>query len=198
LYSLDFFAQEPILIPGMPAYFRKEEIIHNGKRYRKYNDYLTIGGSFFNSSLRTAGQQGVGLDFHFHIRRQYFQTGIAISGNKFLENNHSQLRFGYGYRKENANYNLAFFGGPTFFTGVYGVPDTAGTYRPEFYQGIGAYVCAQGVKKLAYDIGIGAEVFAEINYKQSVVGIKLLLFFSGAYRGVKRNYNPNVRSESKK
>ena len=57
----------------MPAYFRKEEIIHDGKRYRKYNDYLTIGGSFFNSSLRSAGQQGVGLDFHFHIRRQYFQ-----------------------------------------------------------------------------------------------------------------------------
>jgi hypothetical protein len=159
---------------------------------------LTIGGSFFNSSLRSVGQQGVALDFHFHIRRQYFQTGLAISGNKFLENNQTQARFGYGYRKETAKYNLAFFGGTTFFTGVYGVADTAGTYRPEFYQGIGIYGCAQVATKVAYDLGIGAEIFAELNYKQSVIGIKILLFFSGAYRGVKKNYNPNVRSENKK
>jgi hypothetical protein len=139
----------------------------------------------------------VGLDFHFHIRRQYFQAGLAISGNQFLENNQTQIRLGYGYRKETAKYNLAFFGGPTLFYGVHGIPDTAGTFKPEFYQGVGVYGCAQAVKKLAYDMGIGAELFAELNYKQNVVGIKFLLFFSGAYRGLKKNYNPNVRSENK-
>lgn len=190
-------AQDPILIPGKTKYYRKEEILNDGKRYRKYNDYLTIGGSFFNTSLRSDGQHGVGLDFHFHIRKQYFQLGVAISGNKFLDNNQTQARLGYGFRKESAKFNLALFGGPTFFTGVYGVADTAGTFKPEFYQGMGAYVCAQAVTKMAYDIGIGAELFAELNYKQKVVGIKFILFFSGAYRGLKKNYNPNVRSENK-
>lgn len=104
---------------------------------------------------------------------------------------------GYGYRKESARYNVAFFGGPTFFYGVVGVPDTANTFKPEFYQGVGVYAAAQAATKLVYDIGIGAELFAELNYKQNVVGIKLFLFFSGAYKGVKKNYNPHVRSENK-
>jgi len=142
-------------------------------------------------------QQGVGLDFHFHIRREYFQLGIAISGNKILENNQTQARLGYGYRKESARYNVAFFGGPTFFYGVVGVPDTANTFKPEFYQGVGVYASAQAATKLVYDIGIGAELFAELSYKQNVIGIKLFLFFSGAYKGVKKNYNPHVRSENK-
>ena len=198
MFGLNLVAQEPILIPGKPPYDRKEEILHAGKRYRIYNNYLTIGGSFFNSNLRTDVQKGVGLDYHFHIKRHYFQTGFSISGYEFLENNQTQARFGYGYRKENANVNLAFFGGATLFTGVYGVADTAGTSKPEFYSGVGAYVCAQAVKKLSYDIGIGAEVFAELNYKQAAVGIKILMFFSGAYRGPKKNFNPNVRSENRK
>lgn len=146
--------------------------------------------------MRDDPQKGVGLDFHFHIRRQYFQAGLAISGNQFLENNQTQIRLGYGYRKETAKYNLAFFGGPTLFYGVHGIPDTAGTFKPEFYQGVGVYGCAQAVKKLTYDMGVGAELFAELNYKQNVLGIKFFLFFSGAYRGLKKNYNPNVRSEN--
>ncbi len=77
------------------------------------------------------------------------------------------------------------------------MPDTANTFRPEFYQGVGVYAAAQAATKLVYDIGIGAELFVELNYKQNVIGIKLFLFFSGAYRGVKKNYNPHVRSENK-
>ncbi len=143
-------------------------------------------------------QHGVGVDFHWHIRRQYFQTGLAISGNKLLDNNKTQIRVGYGYRKETARYNVAFFGGTTLFYGVYAVPDTGNTFRPEFFQGMGLYGSAQAATKLLYDIGIGAELFAEINYKEKIVGVKLFLFFSGAYRGLKKNYNPHVRSENKK
>ena len=192
------FAQEKNIATEKLPYDRKEEILFDGKRYKKYNHYLNIGPSFFNSSLRKVSQQGIGIDYHFNIKREYFQAGIAISGNKLLENNQTQLRLGYGYRKETGKYNLAFFGGPTIFTGVYGVQDTSGLYRPEFYQGIGAYFSAQLATKLVYDIGFGAELFSEINYKQGVIGIKLFVFFSGAYRGLKKNFNPHVRSENKK
>lgn len=105
---------------------------------------------------------------------------------------------GYGYRKETTKYNFAAFGGPTFFYGVIGVPDSVNTYRPEFYSGAGFYACAQIATKLVYDIGIGAELFGDISYKQRMVGVRFFLFFSGAYRGVKRNFNPHVRSENKK
>lgn len=143
-------------------------------------------------------QHGVGVDFHWHIRRQYFQTGIAISGNEILGNNKSQIRLGYGYRKETAKYNIGFFGGTTLFYGVYGVPDTANTFHPEFFQGVGLYASAQATTKLLYDIGIGAELFAEWNYKERIIGFKFFLFFSGAYKGLKKNYNTHVRSENKK
>lgn len=198
LSSFDFIAQQPILIPGKPAYDRKEELLFDGKRYRRYNDYLNIGLSYFNSSLRTKVQDGISLDFHFHIRREYFQFGFAISGYKFLENNKSQLRLGYGYRIETNKFNVAFFGGPTLFYGVYGAQDTGSTYKPIFISGVGGYASAQATTKLAYDIGIGAELFAELNYKERVIGIKLFLYFSGAYRGQKKNFNPHVKSENKK
>ena len=143
-------------------------------------------------------QEGISLDFHFHIRREYFQFGFAISGYKFLENNKTQLRLGYGYRIETNKFNVAFFGGPTLFYGVYGVQDTGSKYKPIFISGVGGYACAQATTKLAYDIGIGAELFAELNYKERIIGVKLFLYFSGAYRGVKRNFNPHVKSEQKK
>jgi hypothetical protein len=78
------------------------------------------------------------------------------------------------------------------------VIDTGNVYKPEFYQGVGGYACVQIATKLVYDIGVGAELFVEASGKQSLLGVRLFLFFSGAYRGVKRNYNPHVRSENKK
>lgn len=69
---------------------------------------------------------------------------------------------------------------------------------PTFYQGVGLYGCVQAVTKFTYDIGFGGEVFGEISQKQSIIGIRLIAFFSGAYRGPKRNFNPNVRAENSK
>lgn len=177
-----------------PKYFRKEEIIHNGKRYRVHNSYLTIGAGYVLSNIRKTAQNARGVDFQFPIRKLHFQTGAMISGESFSSNNNVQAHLGYGWRKEKNASNLALYIGPTFYTGVKG--DTASS--SQFYQGFGAYVSAQAVTKFSYDIGIGAEVFAEVSGKQSMIGIKFILFFSGAYRGPKKNYNPNVRSENSK
>ena len=177
-----------------PKYFRKEEIIHNGKRYRIHNSYLTIGGGYVLSSIRKTAQSARGVDFHFPIRKLHFQTGAMISGQSFSSNNNVQAHLGYGWRKEKNVSNLALYVGPTFFTGVKG--DTASS--SQFYQGFGAYVSVQAATKFSYDIGIGAEAFAEVSGIQSMIGIKFIAFFSGAYRGPKKNYNPNVRSENSK
>jgi hypothetical protein len=76
--------------------------------------------------------------------------------------------------------------------------DSLDNITPEFYQGIGGYLCIQAVKKVAYDFGIGGEFFAEISPKRRMFGFKIIAYFSGAYRGPKRNYNPNVRAEYSK
>ena len=180
-------------------YSRKEEIIYDGKRYRIHNNYVTLGGGPGYSSIRSDLQQVAGVDFQFHIRREYFQAGVVLSGFQFFANNHIQLHAGYGKRKETSRYNLACFGGPSFYQGVEGAVG-----QPEvFYGGAGLYVSAQAVRKLTYDVGAGLEVFADLGFRlggwgreQILYGAKLVVFFSGSYRGPKRNYNPNVRSEN--
>lgn len=176
-------------------YFRKEEIIHQGKLYRRYNNYLTAGAGFSYSGLRKKSQNNIGIDFHFHIKRQYFKAGMLMSGNEFLSNNNLVFHLGYGYRKETSKINFHAFIGPSYFTGVYGVQDTSGFFNPVFYEGIGAYISCGIVKKITYDIGLGIEGFSEINKFQIHSGIKFILFFSGSYRGLKRNINPNVRKK---
>ncbi len=160
-----------------------------------------MGGGYLISNLRDDAQRNIGFDFHFHIRRQYFQAGAFMSGTNFGSNNNLQFHGGYGLRRERNKNNLAIFGGVSYYTGVYAVPDTSqgpdGT-APFYYQGAGAYFSAQAVTKLTYDIGIGVEFFGELSKKQNVLGFKFILFFSGAYRGRKNNFNPHVHSENKK
>ena len=192
------YAQSDSLKPKKEKYYRKEEILYDNKRYRRYNSYLTLGAGYLASSIRSDMSKIVGVDLQFHIRRQHFQIGANISGVEFLSNNNTQLHFGYGKRFEKNQTNLALFGGLTYYTGVLTLQDTALGVIPYYYQGIGVYAAAQGVVKLTYDIGFGAELFAEYSPYQSVTGIKFILFFSSAYMGPKKNYNPHVRSENRK
>lgn len=202
-----------------PTYYRKEEILYAGKRYRLWNNYITAGGGIMGSSIRSKEQKNIGINYHFHIQRHYFQAGVMMSGEDFLSNNQVQGHLGYGLRKETTKLNMAAFGGLTYFNGVIGRTDTTGNPYPEYYSGAGVYVSGQIITKLSYDIGIGLEVFAEFNKYQQVpinyrwyegapvfkksgdiqtnAGFRVILYFSGAYRGLKKNYNPHVRSENK-
>lgn len=168
--------------------------------------------------MRANEQKNIGINYHFHIERQYFQMGLMMSGEEFLSNNQVQGHFGYGWRKENGKINFAVFGGVTYLNGVIGRTDTVGNPFPEYYSGAGLYASAQIITKLSYDIGIGLEAFVESDkiaqvpssYNwlrgapvfrksgdlQQIAGFRIILFFSGAYRGLKKNYNPHVRSEN--
>jgi len=173
-------------------YDRKEEIIYDGKRYRIHNCFLTVGPGFLQSSIRTDLQKAIGIDFQFPYKKSHFQVGVMMSGVQFGSNNNLQGHICYGIRNEKNRSNIAAYIGPSFYTGVVG--DTTGA--PQFYQGIGGYMALQVVSKFAYDLGLGAELFVEITKKQNLVGIKLIAFFSGAYRGPKKNVNVHVKSEN--
>jgi hypothetical protein len=121
--------------------------------------------------------------------------GALMSGVDFTSNNDFQSHLGYGIRKEKAKSNLAAYAGLSYFFGVETVSDSTGII-PKYYQGVGLYGCGQITAKLAYDIGAGFELFGEYSPTRSMVGFKMFLFFSGAYRGPKHNYNPHVRSEN--
>ncbi len=160
---------------------------------------MTIGGGLALSTIRAGYQRVAGADFQFHIKQHYFQTGVLLSGIDFFQNTHMQAHACYGLRREGNTYNLALFAGPSFYQGVEGQVGTP----PRFYGGPGVYLSAQAVHKMTYDIGAGFELFADIGRQmgnvgrnQVLYGAKVILFFSGSYRGPKRNFNPNVRSEN--
>jgi hypothetical protein len=186
------YAQENPATKKEETYYKKEEIVHDGKLYRVHNNYLTAGAGFMTSDIRDQVQKTIGVDFQFPIQKLHFQAGVLMSGDAFTSNNTVQAHICYGLRKENERTNIAAFIGPSLFTGVQG--DASGD--PEFYQGVGGYVSFQVVAKVKYDVGVGAELFGEINYAQRVLGIRFIVFFSSAFKGPKKNYNPNVRAEN--
>jgi len=145
--------------------------------------------------LRKEAQKPFGADFQFQIKQYKFQVGGFISGNQFLGANNSSIHTGYGWRKENSKYNFSIYTGFNYMYGVYAVADTDSTTKPQYYFDVGAYVCAQAIKKFTYDIGGGLEVYLEASKTQIMGGVKFILFFSDSYRGLKRNYNPNVRKQ---
>ena len=185
---------EKVVVKKKEIYYRQEEILLDGKRYRRYNNYLTLGPAFLNSNIRSQSQKGVGIDFQYHIRRQYFQTGFMMSGIDFGNNNNILVHAGYGLRRERNYYSLAAYAGASYHYGVEGDVNL----RPVFYYSPGVYICLQAVTKFSYDLGLGVEGFADFSTRQTLAGFKVIAFFSGGYRGPKRNYNSNVRSENPK
>lgn len=176
-------------------YNRKDEVLHNEKRYAMHNNYLTLGGGLSGSNLRDKEQNILGADFTFHIRRTHFQIGFLMSGDAYLNNNNISGHFGYCYRIEDERKNISFMGGISQNKGQ--IPpyiNNAGDSIPVFfYRNTGIYLSAAYVKKLTYDIGIGVEVFAELNQVQQMFGAKAIVFFSGSYRGKAKMFNRYVK-----
>lgn len=198
LSFLKIQAQKDTLRPAKEKYDRKEEIIYDGKLYRKYNNYATFGAGYLGTSNRKDISKNIGVDFQFHIRRQHFQAGLNMSGSEFMSNNNVQGHLGYGFRKEKNTVNYAVVAGLSFFYGVLAIEDSTYGTIPYYYSSPGVYFSAQAVTKFTYDIGIGIEGFGEYSPEQRTLGIKFILFFSGSYRGPKKNFNPHVKAENRK
>ena len=183
-WSLGTFAQSE---PGT-QYDPKEEIIYDGKRYRVHNNWLSAGAGWAVNTHREKDQKNVGLDFNFHIRRQHFQAGAFMSGNDFTPGNNYNFHVGFGFRQERQKFNLAAFAGPSASYFYRPLKDTANYDITTLYNRVGAYVCLQAVYKIKYDVGIGLDVFADYNQVQSIIGTRIILYFSGAYRGLKKGH----------
>lgn len=155
----------------------------NNKKLKFYNNWLTVGGGVQQNLTyrRKPGFTG-GLDFNFHIKQQYFQLGAMLSGEQFGFYDNYQFHLGYGKRFEDKDVHFAGFAGISYSTGYGKVGDTVYT-RP--FDQPGVYAQIEAVKKITYDVGLGAAFFVDWNQEQAIFGARLVLYFSGAYRGKK-------------
>ncbi len=169
-------------------YSRKKEIKIDGKRYRIYNNYVTIGaGKGYNSGWKDMLFTPA-IDFNFHLQKIWFQTGGLLQGQSYGNNQLIQFHLCVGYRKESYKYFWAAYGGLSYTDGynpiklrdMSGKDSSIGIIH---FKETGLYVALQAFYKVKFDYGIGLTLFGDVNQKQSTVGARIELFFSGAFRG---------------
>jgi len=168
-------------------YDKKREIKLDGKKYRIYNNYVTFGVGKGYNSVWDQGFLATAADFNFHIRKPYFQAGSYLQGHDFYTRQQVQLHLAAGYRSESYKYFWAAFGGVSYTNGYfpYALKDIKGedSLIHPIMSEVGLYAAFQLFYKLKFDYGIGLTAFADVNSKQYMVGARIELFFSGAYRG---------------
>ncbi len=159
----------------------KRDTVIAGNKFSLYNNWINAGAGYCRYFTFGRDQFDMGLDFNFHITKQYFQLGLMISGEDFSIKNNYQLHAGYGKRRENALYNQALFVSPSYSTGYKYLG--SGVYDHNPYNAIGVYVEYQYTYKLHYDSGIGLTLFVDHNAFQTIGGFRIDLFLSGAFKG---------------
>lgn len=165
-----------------------DEVVHDNKRYRVWNNYLTFGGmpgASINSNIPTSQFAGA-LDFNFHIKRQYFQSGILMSGNVFGDYNNTQAHICWGKRIEKTRYHFAAYGGVEYSLFYFWAKDSV----PQKFlfparSAVGAYAAVQNIWKFKYDVGIGLTLYGSYNTSRYLYGLRMEVYFSNAYRGEK-------------
>lgn len=156
----------------------------DNKKFQYYNNWLSFGGGVQQNLTykRELGFAG-GVDLNFHIKHNYFQAGALITGKRFAHYNNYQLHFGYARRYEDKDFHFAAAMGISYSTGFQVEPiDSVKTYN-RYYNQPGLYIQGELIKKITYDVGIGACLFADWNKEQSMMGLRFTLYFSGAYTG---------------
>jgi len=170
---------------------RYDEIVIRNRIFKPYSGYITIStGPSYNPGLGSM-EKAFSLGYHFRIKDYHFHTGYHVTSDKFFMNRSYQMMSDIyllcGYRKETIKSNINISGGPVYGFGstldsVHDINGTRTNYYLYFHK-IGLYAEAEYTYKLTYDFGIGLSAYVSANKAYQVAGLKIHLYFSGAYKG---------------
>ncbi len=198
-FGESYFAQKDTLAPApkkdTTVFDRKKEIVFDGKRYRVYNSWLSVGAGANYNSKWPKDEKNTAVDFSFHAKGHYFRAGGFLSGTDYTAANNYSFHLGYGLRKEENRYNLSAFIGPSLSYFRRPLSDSTDFNLGTVYNEVGGYAVIEAVYKFKYDVGIGGQIFCDYNRVQMVYGVRLILYFSGAYRGIKYGYHAPAKKK---
>ena len=100
-------------------YERKKEIRLDGKKYRIYSNYVTLGAGKGYNNLWNDLMFTPAVDFNFHLQKTYFQAGSYLLGHSFGNNQQVNMHVAGGYHKESYKYFWAAYGGLSYDYGYY-------------------------------------------------------------------------------
>jgi len=165
------------------------EFVMDNKKFRYYNKWFSCGyGVQQNVTEDSKLGKTLGADFNFHIKRNYFQTGIELTSSDIKFNggfSNYQFHVGYGWRYEDKDVHFSGFIGPSYSTGFKNTQIDSITMNTRYYYQPGIYTQVEIIKKIAFDVGLGAGIYADWNEEQTLVGLRAILYFSGSYIGKK-------------
>lgn len=169
------------------------DLIHQNKLYKTGSSWFTIGGGVGYFPALNRQQRNFIVDINSRIKKHYFTVGFHYEGDNFITQRSGQRFFefhgGYGWRAENLKRNLYAYIGPGYAFGyvfhhyhrmITDQQDYTLTYYNAF-NGPSIYGEAHYVRKIFYDIGIGAGVYASANKNYQTVGVRLFIYLSTAY-----------------
>ncbi len=118
-----------------------------------------------------------------------------LGGDHFGSYSHLQAHLCFGKRFEMNKANIAGYLGGSYSSMNRSYEDSIVHFS--IVKEPGFYACVQTTYKFKYDLGIGLSFFADFNRAQSIYGLRLELYFSGAYRrAVKGQQNLNQQNET--
>ena len=159
------------------AFNPKKEIVYDGKRYRVYNSWLSVGAGANYNSKWPKDEKNTAADFSFNIKQHYLRLGGFMSGTDFTAANNYSFHLCYGFRKEAEKYNLSAFIGPSTSYFRRPLKDSTTHNLSKVYNAIGGYAVIEAVYKLKYDVGIGGQIFCDYNPVQMVYGVRLIVYY---------------------
>lgn len=168
---------------------RFPEVKIGDKIYQTGSNYLTADFGVANSYILKQQELSMAIAYHMRYKPVYFKFGYHYSDETFFLNNrlrnisyHNDIIVAAGFRYELRYFNLAFFIGPSYAFGM--IEDQENPLIGNGYRALGAVPELQLTYKFFYDIGIGTSLYGSFNKHYQAVGIRLHVYFSGAYRGV--------------
>lgn len=169
----------------------KKEFIEQGKNKFHPAKTWTIAGPGINLNKFSSLDGNLGISFHFQIKDFFYTAGLMrarqwTDGSFFpIDYNREfvELHLGTGLKEESTRTLYGFFLGPSFSHEVYIMPENG---KLATFNSVGLYVDLHAVYKPVYDIGMGIDLFADVNFHYSVFGSRLIFFLSDAYKKEKR------------
>ncbi|MDA3911964.1 MAG: hypothetical protein PF448_11480 [Bacteroidales bacterium] len=159
------------------------------KIYQTGSNWLTADFGVANNYILKQQELSMAIAYHIRYKPVYFKFGYHYSDETFFLSNrlrnisyHNDIIAAAGLRYELRYFNLAFFIGPSFAFGM--IEDPENPLIGHGYRALGAVPELQLTYKFFYDIGIGTSLYGSFNKHSQAVGIRLHIYFSGAYRGV--------------
>jgi hypothetical protein len=171
-----------------PAKEKKEKeplLEYNGNLYKVHASYLNVGAGICNFPKQKETFTCFGIGYNFRFKDRYYKVGYEQSGNiSYLGGSNQYLNdihVAIGKRYPELRYNFSYFVGGSYM--VY--HDLEKTIEERVERGIGLYGEASAIFKPVYDIGFGVTGYTNLNFTAPVIGLRLDLYFSGAYKGKK-------------